>query len=168
MKFQRKKITTGWDITKNVEGGGFRLPGSFRVKVCVICYVRLENLIFRTTEPSANRKIFLKGRSHFSWFFSPSVKCFFRLFFFFPSFLLNFHLFLPSRSAEISRSEVSGGYSWSSGKVQDSWSLDHRYCEFEPRYGQCPWARYLISICFVDQSVSGTCRLRGMLQSKCG
>ena len=24
MKFQREKITTGWDITKNVEGGGFR------------------------------------------------------------------------------------------------------------------------------------------------
>ena len=31
----------------------------------------------------------------------------------------------------------------------------------------CPWARYLISICFVDQSVSGTCRLWGILQSKC-
>ena len=28
-------------------------------------------------------------------------------------------------------------------------------------------ARYLISICFVDQSVSGTCRLWGILQSKC-
>ena len=26
MKFQRKKKTTGWDITKNVEGGGFRPP----------------------------------------------------------------------------------------------------------------------------------------------
>ena len=26
MKFQREKITTGWDITKNVEGGGFRPP----------------------------------------------------------------------------------------------------------------------------------------------
>ena len=25
MKFQREKITTGWDITKNVEGGG-RIP----------------------------------------------------------------------------------------------------------------------------------------------
>ena len=33
MKFQREKITTGWDITKNVEGGGIRPPpGSFRVK----------------------------------------------------------------------------------------------------------------------------------------
>ena len=27
-------------------------------------------------------------------------------------------------------------HAWSSGKVQDSWSLDHQYCEFEPRYGQ--------------------------------
>ena len=32
MKFQREKIKTGWDITKNVEGGGIRPPGSFRVK----------------------------------------------------------------------------------------------------------------------------------------
>ena len=27
-------------------------------------------------------------------------------------------------------------HAWSSGKVQDSWSLDHQYCEFEPRYSQ--------------------------------
>ena len=27
-------------------------------------------------------------------------------------------------------------HSWSSGKVQDSWSLDYQYCEFEPHYGQ--------------------------------
>ena len=26
MKFQLEKITTGWDIKKNVEGGGFRPP----------------------------------------------------------------------------------------------------------------------------------------------
>ena len=32
MKFQREKITTGWDITKNVEGGADSTPGSFRVK----------------------------------------------------------------------------------------------------------------------------------------
>ena len=35
MKFQREKITTCWDITKNVEGGGFRPPppGSFKLAV---------------------------------------------------------------------------------------------------------------------------------------
>ena len=27
-------------------------------------------------------------------------------------------------------------HAWSSGKGQDSWSLDHQCCEFEPRYGQ--------------------------------
>ena len=27
-------------------------------------------------------------------------------------------------------------HAWSSGKAQDSWSLDHQCCEFEPRYGQ--------------------------------
>ena len=31
MKFQCEKITTGWDITKNVEGGRIPPPGSFRV-----------------------------------------------------------------------------------------------------------------------------------------
>ena len=31
----------------------------------------------------------------------------------------------------------------------------------------CPWARYLISICSIHQSISGTCWLWGMLQSKC-
>ena len=32
MKFQGEKITSGWDITKNVEGGRIPPPGSFRVK----------------------------------------------------------------------------------------------------------------------------------------
>ena len=60
-------------------------------------------------------------------------------------------------------------HAWSSGKVQDSWSLAHQYCEFEPRYGQrvcVPGQAFLISICFVDQSVSGTCRLWGILQNQ--
>ena len=36
--FSAKKITTGWDITKNVEGGGAdSAPGSFRVKWQSIC-----------------------------------------------------------------------------------------------------------------------------------
>ena len=35
MKFQRKKITTGWDITKNVEGVD-STPGPFRVKIVSI------------------------------------------------------------------------------------------------------------------------------------
>ena len=32
MKFQREKITTSWDITKNVEGGGFRPPALLGLK----------------------------------------------------------------------------------------------------------------------------------------
>ena len=38
-----------------------------------------------------------------------------------------------------------------------------------PQWPAClyPWVRYLISICFVNHSVSGTCHLWGILQSKC-
>ena len=46
-KFQREKITTGRDITKNVEGGGgFRPPpGSFRVKTISALFGKNKILI---------------------------------------------------------------------------------------------------------------------------
>ena len=39
MKFQREKITTGWDITKNVEGGRFCPPALLGLKEqhCYFC-----------------------------------------------------------------------------------------------------------------------------------
>ena len=111
---------------------------------------RMLDGISLTCLQGCNRKIFLRGQSHFPDFF-PDVKCFFLVenfhfgtpktnlkkrgvlssfwkfslypfsifhlpFYNFPSFLLHFPpfqffpcLFFPGRSAEISRSEVSGG-----------------------------------------------------------
>ena len=66
-------------------------------------------------------------------------------------------------------------HEYSSGKGQDSWSLYDLYYRPSLLWVRAPLRltclyprpRYLISICFVDQSVSGTCRLWGILQFTC-
>ena len=81
------------------------------------------------------------------------------------------HMILAKKKKKkkFSPNAKSWKYAWSSGKAQDSWSLDHQCCEFKPQLWPghlYPWVRYLISICFVDQSTSGACMLWGILQFK--